>query len=94
MAIMFSPRHEFVEDQNVESATFRRWLADRGCRFDRHEHEQRGEGHILVTVHRKGRTSQAPLGGSRRELEPRDVRRVCEELGLDYSELPGPESRV
>ena len=23
----------------MESATFRKWLADRGCRFDQHEHE-------------------------------------------------------
>ncbi len=48
----------------------------------------------MVTVHREGRTSQAPLGGSRKELDPRDVRRVCEELGLDWSKLPGPKSRV
>ena len=40
----------------------------------------------MVTVHREGRTSQAPIGGSRKELDRRDVRRVCEELGLDWSE--------
>jgi len=34
------------------------------------------------------------LGGSRVDIDPRDVRRVCEELGLDRSELPGPKSRV
>jgi mRNA interferase HicA len=48
----------------------------------------------MVTVHREGRTSQAPLGGSRKDLDPRDARRVCEELGLDWSDLPGPKSRV
>ena len=78
----------------MESATFRKWLAEQGCRFDRHEHQERREGHVMVTVPREGRTSQAPLGGSRKDLDPRDVRRVCEELGLDWSELPGPKSRV
>jgi len=78
----------------VESATFRNWLAERTCRFDHHEHHDRGEGHVMVTVHREGRTSQAPLGGSRKDLDPRDARRVCEELGLDWSDLPGPKSRV
>jgi hypothetical protein len=73
----------------MESATFRQWLAERGCRFDRHEHHERGKGQVLVTVHREGRTSQASLGGSRQDLDPRDVRRVCEELGLEWSELPG-----
>ena len=78
----------------MESATIRKWLAEQGCRFDRQEHEERGEGHVVVTVHREGRTSQAPLGGSRKDLDPRDLRRVCEELGLDWSELPGPKGRV
>ena len=78
----------------MESATFRNWLAERGCRFDHYEHYDRGEGHVMVTVHREGRTSQAPLGGSRKDLDPRDARRVCEELGLDWSDLPGPKSRV
>ena len=78
----------------MESATFRKWLAEQGCRFDSHEHQERGEGHVMVTVHREGQTSQAPLGGSRKDLDPRDVRRICEELGLDESELPGPKSRV
>ena len=74
----------------MESATFRKWLSEQGCRFDLPEQE-RGQGHVMVTVHREGRTSQAPLGGSHKDLDPRDVRRVCEELGLDWSELPGPK---
>jgi hypothetical protein len=32
----------------MESATFRKLLADRGCRFDHHEHHQRGEGPSIV----------------------------------------------
>ncbi len=78
----------------MESATFRKWLAEQGCRFDRHEHEQRHEGHVIVTVHRDGRKAEVPLGGSRQTLDMRVVRRACEELGLDYSELPGSKSRV
>jgi hypothetical protein len=78
----------------MESATFRKWLEQHGCRFDRHEHHTRGEGQVVVTVHREGRVAQAPLGGSRKDIDPREARRVCEELGLDWRELPGPKSRV
>lgn len=78
----------------MESATFRKWLANQGCRFDRHEHEERGEGHVMVTVHREGRKAEVPLGGSQRTLDPRVTRQACEELGLDWSQLPGPKGRV
>lgn len=78
----------------MESSTFRKWLADQGCRFDRHEHHQRGEGQVMVTVHREGRTTKVPLGGSHQDIDPRVVRRTCEDLGLDWSQLPGPKSRV
>ncbi len=77
----------------MESATFRQWLIDQGCHFDRHE-RHRGEGHVMVTVHREGRTTELTLGGSRQILDPRDVHRACEELGLDASQLPGPKGRV
>ncbi len=78
----------------MESATFRKWLSERGCRFDQHEHEQRHQGHVVVTVHREGRKAEVPLGGSHEIIDPRIVRRTCEELGLDWSQLPGPQSRV
>lgn len=78
----------------MESATFRKWLVEQGCHLDRHEHQQRHEEHVMVTVHREGRTAKVPLGGSRQALDPRIVRRACEELGLDFSRLPGPQSRV
>jgi hypothetical protein len=77
----------------MESATFRKWLIEQGCRFD-HGPEQRHEGHVMVTVHRDGRTAEIQLGGSRQILDARLVRRACEELGLDWSQLPGPKSRV
>ena len=56
--------------------------------------EKRGDGQVTVTVHREGRKAEVPLGGSRQILDHRVVRRACEELGLDWSELPGPKSRV
>ena len=77
----------------MESATFRKWLAEQGCHFDHHEHQERGEGHVIVTVHREGRASLVPLGGSRKDLDPRDLRRACEELGLDWTKLPESNDR-
>lgn len=85
-----SPRVKLLSDRqerSMQSATFRKWLAEHGCRFDLHEHK-RGEGPVLVTVHREGRKSEVPLGGSRQDLDPREVQRACEELGLDWNELP------
>jgi hypothetical protein len=78
----------------MNSATFRKWLTKQGCRFDQHEHQIRRKGHAMVTVHREGRKAEIPLGGSREDLDERVVRRACEELGLDWSQLPGPKSRV
>ena len=77
----------------MESATFRKWLGQQGCRFDQHG-EQRHEGHVMVTVHREERKTEVPLGGSHQIIDPRVVRQACEELGLDPARLPGPKSRV
>jgi hypothetical protein len=76
----------------MEYATFRKWLAEHGCRFDT-QSEKRGEGHGTVTIHRAGRTAELPLVGASHNLDPRSVRQVCEALGLDWSKLPGPEGR-
>jgi len=81
-------------EQSNGKRTFRKWLTERGCRFDRHEHEKRGEGQVIVTVHREGRRAEVPLGGSRRILDARVVRQACEELGVDWSQLPRPKGRV
>ncbi len=78
----------------MESATFRKWLVEQGCHIDHGEHEQRHKGQVLVTIHREGRKTEVPLGGSRQALDSRVVRRACEELGLDPTQLPGPQSRV
>ena len=77
----------------MENATFRKWLAEHGCRFDTPS-ERRGEGHGTLVIHRAGRTAELPLVGESHNLDPRSVRQVCEALGLDWSKLPGPEGRV
>jgi hypothetical protein len=77
----------------MESGTFRKWLAEHGCHFDT-DQEKRGTGHANVTVHREGRKAEVPLGGPHQILDPHIVRRASEELGLDWSELPEPKSRV
>ena len=48
----------------------------------------------MLVVYREGRKTEVPLGGTRQILDPGVVQRVCEELGLDWSELPGPKGRV
>jgi hypothetical protein len=78
----------------MESATFRKWLIEQGCRIDGDEHPRGHEGHVVVTVHREARNTRLPLGGSHQSLDPRVVRQACEELGLDPLQLPGPKSRV
>jgi hypothetical protein len=75
----------------MEPATFRSWLEQRGCRFDPHEHEERGHGSAVVTVHREGRTAQLPLGGSRKALDFATEQAICQALDLDWSELPGAQ---
>ncbi len=77
----------------MESATFRKWLTDHGCRFDTRQ-EKRGSGQVAVTVHREGRKTEVRMGGSHQILDARIVRRACEDLGLDWSDLPGPKDRV
>ena len=75
----------------MEYATFREWLTNHGCRFDTRPKE-RGDGHGIVVIHRDGKTAELPLGGARHELNADAVRHVCEALGLNWSDLPGPRS--
>jgi hypothetical protein len=77
----------------MKSATIRRWLSEQGCSFDT-QHERRGEGHGVLTIHREGRTAEMPLVGSQHELDADSVRQVCETLGLAWSDLPGPKGRI
>jgi hypothetical protein len=48
----------------------------------------------IVTAHREGRTAELPLIGARHNLYAGSVRQVCEALGVDWSDLPGPKSCV
>lgn len=66
----------------MEPATFRGWLEQRGCRFDNREHQERGHGQAVVTVHREGRTARLPLGGSRKALDLATEQAVCDALTL------------
>ena len=78
----------------METTTFRNCLVEHGCHIDADKHPRGHEGHGEVTVHREGRKTQLPLTGAHHALDPRTVRRVCDELGLDATQLPGPQSRV
>jgi hypothetical protein len=78
----------------MESATFRKWLAERGCAFDRHAAGPGAHGIASVTAHHEGRKAVIPLVGSRKRLDPQEVKEIVESLGLDPSELPGEKGRV
>lgn len=78
---------------DVESATFRKWLADRGCRFEP-GNDTGAHGHAFVTVHLGDRKAVLPEVGSHKALDPRTIRQIVDDLGLDWNELPGPASRV
>jgi hypothetical protein len=41
----------------MESATFRKWLSERGCRIDT-QHGGRGAVHATLTIHREGATAE------------------------------------
>jgi hypothetical protein len=88
-AILFKFKLEDLRG-SVENATFRKWLAEHGCRFDT-QLEARRQGHGMVTIHL---TAKLPLVGARHNFDPRTVRQVCEMLGLDCSNLPGPKGSV
>ncbi len=57
---------------------FRRWLAERGCTFERHKG---GSGHL--TVRRGSRKSQLPTHGGRKELGTRLLKKIKRDRGLD-----------
>jgi len=78
----------------MDSATFRDWLAQRGCRFDPYEHDERGHGLGGVTIHREGRTATLPFAGSHKPIDIETARQICQALALDWKELPGPMSRA
>ena len=78
----------------MESATFRKWLLEQGCRIDSDQHPRGHEGHVTVVAHREGRKVELALAGAHHDLDARVVMHTCEKLGLDPAQLPGPKSRV
>ncbi len=78
----------------MESATLRQWLAERGCAFEAGRDTVRTGGHAYVTVRLGDRRAVLPDVGAHMRLDPRVVRQIVDELGLDWNELPGPSSRV
>ena len=83
-----------AREATVESKTFRKWLAERGCRFEAGKDTIEAQGHASVTVHRENRKAILPDVGTKKSLDPRIVRQIVDDLGLDWNELPGPMSRV
>ena len=78
----------------MESAILRKWLADRGCRFEGGKDTVGTYGHVYVTVHLGDRKAVLPDVGTHKALDPRVVRQIVDDLGLNWDELPGPMSRV
>lgn len=78
----------------MENATFRQWLAERGCRFEPGRDTIDTHGHPYVTVHRGDKKAILPDVGTKKALDARVVQQIVDDLGLDGSELPGPVSRV
>jgi hypothetical protein len=78
----------------MESATFRQWLTEHGCSFDAGKDTIRTEGHAYVTVRLLNRRAVLPDIGTHKRLDPEVVRKIVDELGLDWNELPGPSSRT
>ncbi|HVO15238.1 MAG TPA: hypothetical protein VMV26_08495 [Alphaproteobacteria bacterium] len=78
----------------MRSDALRKWLQDRGCRFNHHTRGAGATGHAELIVHCGPRSATLPLIGTHQDLDPALVRGIVEALGLDPSELPGPQSRV
>jgi hypothetical protein len=81
-------------EAGLETATFRKWLAERGCRFEAGKDTVEPHGHASVTVHRENRKAILPDVGTKKALDPGIVRQIVDDLGLDWNELPGPASRA
>lgn len=78
----------------MESETLRHWLSERGCTFEAGKDTGETHGHAHVTVRLGDRRAILPEVGTKQRLDPRIVRQIVNELGLDWNELPGPASRV
>ncbi len=61
----------------MNAREFQRWLKKQGCAFETHKG---GSGYLTVLY--KGRKSQLPMHGSRKELGPKLVAKIKRDLGL------------
>jgi poly-gamma-glutamate capsule biosynthesis protein CapA/YwtB (metallophosphatase superfamily) len=77
-----------------EDRYFAHRLAERGCSFDAGKDTGRTEGHAYVTVRLGNRKAVIPDVGTHKRLDPEVVRKIVDELGLNWNELPGPSSRA
>lgn len=73
----------------MEATIFRKWLADRGCSFE----PEINHGHACLTVYSGEKKATLPEFGTHKVLDPRTIRRIIEDLGLNLNELPDLESR-
>lgn len=79
----------------VRSDTFKEWLAERGCVFEQTVRAgKKAHGFANVVVRLGDRKTELHVKGGTQDLDPREVKRVVEELGLNWDELPGPQSRM
>lgn len=79
----------------MRSDNFKKWLAERGCVFEQTVRAgKKAHGFSNVIVRLEGRKTELHVGGANQDLDPREIRRVVVDLGLNWDELPGPQSRV
>lgn len=79
----------------MRSDTFKKWLAERGCVFEQTVRGgKKAQGFSNMIVRLEGKKTELHVEGANQDLDPREVRRVVEELGLIWDELPGPQSRM
>ena len=62
----------------MNAQELRRWLKKRGATFETHK---KGSGHLTVRL--KGKSTQLPMHGSRKELGKGLVQKIKKDLGLE-----------
>lgn len=67
---------------------FRKWLEDKGCRFDTHE-KGKGGGNASLVIKLGAKRSVLPLVGTHKDLDGETMDKILQELGLDDADLPG-----
>ena len=73
----------------MEPETFRQWLSERGCAFEAGKDTVRTHGHAHVIVHRGDRSAVLPGVGTKKQLDPRIVRKSSTNSALTGTNCPG-----